>query len=500
MLEINNITIEIDGRNIIENLSFTLHNGEKLAIIGEEGNGKSTLMKSIMGICPYANIKGSIRYADHHIGYLPQTIGNEYNETKVIDYILENLDYYDIIGELYDYLNRFNLRDEILEQNISTLSGGEKIKIGILKIILEGADIYFLDEPTNDLDIDSLDWLEDFILNSKCLIMYISHDEELLANTANMILHLEELEKKTQCKHTLFNGDYETYITERASMIENTTMKAKSEKREYERAQERLDRIMRKVEHDQANISRGDPHGARLLKKKMHSLKSQERRLANTELTSIPDVEEAISFFFDEVNIPRGKTILNLDIPELKVGDRVLARNISLNVKGNEHICIIGNNGVGKSTLIKAIYDMIGSRKDLKVGYMPQNYEDELEKYEYVLDYISEGANEEEIKKARVYMSCMKLTQEEIDGKMSSLSNGTKAKLLLIKNVLDKVEVLILDEPTRNVSPLSNPVFRRVLKEFNGAIISVSHDRKYIKEVIDTVYSLDSEGLKKIEW
>lgn len=498
MLEIEDLTISINDRYLIKNLNLVLNRGDKLAIIGEEGNGKSTLLKSILGICGYAEISGNINFRGNRIGYLEQSINEENLNKKVYDFLFINEnDYYNKINNLYKYLDLINISDEILEQRINTLSGGEKVKISILKLLLNEYDILFLDEPTNDLDIETLKWLENFINSTDKPIMYVSHDETLLSNTANIILHLEQIRKKTDCRHTLLKIDYDTYVEQRIRSLEHQTQVAKSEKREFIKQQEKLQRIMQKVEYQQNTISRSDPHGAKVLKKKMHSLKSQERKMDNTLLTEVPDVEENIDFFFEDVNIPKYKNIINLNIEQLKVCDKILSRNIKLEVIGNTHLCIIGKNGVGKSTLIKIIYNELKNRADIKVGYMPQTYDDILNNYEYVLDFISPYGNKEEVTKSRILLGNMKFTKEEMISKIKDLSNGTKAKLFLVKLVLDKCNVLILDEPTRNVSPLSNPVIRKVLREYNGAIISVSHDRKYINEVIDNLYVLTINGLIK---
>lgn len=254
---------------------------------------------------------------------------------------------------------------------------------------------------------------------------------------------------------------------------------------------------MQKVEYQQNTISRADPHGARLLKKKMHSLKSHEKKLDETELTEVPDVEESIYFSFEDVEIPRTKNIIKLNIDELKVSDKLLSKNIKLDVIGNVHLCIIGKNGIGKSTLIKLIYNELKDRNDIKVGYMPQTYDDILNNYKYVLDFICPNGSKDEITKARMFLGNMKFTRDEMISNLKDLSSGTKAKLFLVKLVLDKCDVLILDEPTRNVSPLSNPVIRNVLNEYKGTIISVSHDRKYISEVVNSLYILTPNGLVK---
>lgn len=498
MLEIKDLTISISDRYLIKNLNLILNNGDKLAIIGEEGNGKSTLLKSILGICEYAEISGNINLKGNRIGYLEQSISNDKLDKSVYEFLfIDDTDYYDKINNLYKYLEIISLTDDILKQEIRTLSGGEKVKISILKLLLNEYDILFLDEPTNDLDIETLEWLEKFINNTSKPIIYVSHDETLLANTANMILHLEQIKKKTECRHTLLKIDYDTYVEQRLRKIEKQTQVAKSEKREFNKQQEKLQRIMQKVEHQQNTISRADPHGAKVLKKKMHSLKSQERKLDETELTEVPDVEESISFSFEEVEIPRAKNIINLNIDELKISNKVLSKNIKLDVIGNVHLCIIGKNGVGKSTLIKIIYNELKDRNDIKVGYMPQTYDDILNNYKWVLDFVCPNGSKDEITKARMFLGNMKFTRDEMISNIKDLSNGTKAKLFLIKLVLDKCDVLILDEPTRNVSPLSNPVIRKVLKEYKGTIISVSHDRKYINEVVNALYILTPDGLVK---
>lgn len=499
MIEIKRLSIKVKDKYLVKDLSFTLNKGDKLAVIGEEGNGKSTLLKSILGLCDYADMDGVIDLKGNTIGYLEQTISNKFLDIKVYNYLFEDdNDYYNKINIFYKSLDIINLKDNILEQKISTLSGGEKVKIGILKLLINDYDVLFLDEPTNDLDLETLNWLENFIKKIDKPIMFISHDEMLLSNTANMILHIEQIKKKKECRHTLLKIDFDTYVGNRINLIDKQTQIAKSEKREFNKKQEKLMQIMQRVEHEQNVISRGNPHGAKLLKKKMKTLKAQEKKLDDSNLTEIPDVEESINFYFNNQEIPKHKIILKLDISELKVEEKILSRNIKLDIIGNTHLCIIGNNGVGKSTLIKQIYQELKDRSDINIGYMPQNYEDILNKYEFVLDFLVESKKKEDITKALTYLGNMKFTKEEMMGKIKYLSNGTKAKLFLVKLVLDNSNVLILDEPTRNVSPLSNPVIRKALKEFNGTIISISHDRKYINEVISELYELTNLGIKKL--
>ena len=157
MLEIKNLDILISDRYLIKSLSFTLNYSDKLAIIGEEGNGKTTLLKSLLGICEYADIKGIVNFKGNTVGYLEQSINEENLNKKVYDFLFkDNFDYYDKVNKLYNYLENLKIDDSILEQIIKNLSGGEKVKISILKLLLSDYDILFLDEPTNDLDIETL--------------------------------------------------------------------------------------------------------------------------------------------------------------------------------------------------------------------------------------------------------------------------------------------------------------------------------------------------------
>lgn len=499
MLEVKNVDILLSTRYLVKSLSFNVGPNDKLAIIGEEGNGKSTLLKAIVNACDYAQVTGTIDHKNCRIGYLEQSLNEETLEKKVFDYLFETEEvYYEKISEFYTYSHDLMIEENLLKQKMKNLSGGEKVKICILKLLLEENDIFILDEPTNDLDIETLLWLEKFINDTKKPIVYVSHDETLLSNTANMILHLEQTADKTSCRHTVARCDYASYVQLRLRSLSKQEQLAKSEKRKFAEKWARLQRIMNKVEHQQRTISRSDPHGAQLLKKKMHSLKSQEKRLEKTELTQLPDVEESINFFFGNVQIPKNKTILDLYIPKLEVDNKTLSTNIELKIMGNTHLCIIGNNESGKTTLIKRIYEELKNRTDIKVGYMPQNYDDILSAYEKVLDFASPSKSKDDITKTRTLLGNMNFTKDETTGSISYLSNGSKAKLFLVYLVLSNCDVLILDEPTRNMSPLSNPVIRNVLSNYKGTIISISHDRKYIEEVIDTLYILDKTGLKKM--
>ncbi len=255
--------------------------------------------------------------------------------------------------------------------------------------------------------------------------------------------------------------------------------------------------------HQQETITRQDPAGARLLKKKMKAVKSMERRFDKESdmMTEIPDVEEAIFFQFAETDkIPQGKVVLHLEREKLYAGDRCLTKNIQLEIRGPQKVCIIGRNGVGKTTLLKLAAEELLPRKDIRAAYMPQDYRDRMNFADTPLSYLGITGDKEEQTKIRTFLGSLKFTKEEMEHPIGELSGGQKAKLFLLSICVEKANVLILDEPTRNFSPLSNPVIRKMLKEFSGAVISVSHDRKYMAEVCDTIYELSEEGCRRCEW
>ena len=199
-----------------------------------------------------------------------------------------------------------------------------------------------------------------------------------------------------------------------------------------------------------------------------------------------------------EAVVPNGKVVLDLSLPELKIGERVLARNIELNVTGPRKVAIVGKNGIGKTTLIREMKDIIEETEGINLGYMPQNYGEVLNSQDIVLDYLLEDLEGLDISTISAYMGRIKLTWQEMNGEIGELSYGQRAKLMILKMMLSGKNVLLFDEPTRNLSSLSNPVIREMLKNYKGAIIGVSHDRKFLKEVCDIVYKLDENGLKEV--
>ena len=506
MLQVKNLTIthKKDNRVLLDKFNLVLNDGDKCAMIGEEGNGKSTLLKLIYNeelVENYVEFSGKIIRNNSQIGYLAQELGAEEKAQTIYEFMCELPLFFELTPqELSEAARKLKLTMELFysEQKMGELSGGEKIKLQLARLMLMRPDVLLLDEPSNDLDIASLHWLEEFINEAEIPVLYISHDETLLENTANKIVHLEQLKRKQECKYTVEKAGYRDYVERRLSGLAHQEQVARKERAEYEKQQEKFRQIQQKVEHAQNVITRQDPAGGRLLKKSMHRIKAYEARFEKEfeNMTEIPETEDAIFIKFGEkASMPAGKTVLEYELSELTVEDKVLANNIFLRIKGPEKVCIIGKNGCGKTTLLRKIAEELLVRSDIKASYMPQNYEELLNFDLTPVEFLSEVGDKEEISRIRTYLGSMKYTPDEMLHKIADLSGGQKAKLLLLKMSMSGSNVLILDEPTRNFSPLSGPVIREMLQGFGGAILTISHDRKYIKEVADIVYELTEHGL-----
>ncbi|MFQ6830030.1 MAG: ATP-binding cassette domain-containing protein, partial [Acutalibacter sp.] len=223
------------------------------------------------------------------------------------------------------------------------------------------------------------------------------------------------------------------------------------------------------------------------------------------DMTEFPDSEEAILVGFGEnTAIPAGKTVLDFTLPALYAGEASqgqppLAENLRLYVRGGEHVCVIGRNGAGKTTFLRQVAGELLGRQDIRAAYMPQDYGETVDQSQTPVEFLAKSWEKEELTRVKTYLGSMKYTPEEQEHTIQELSGGQKAKLFFLKMILDGANVLVLDEPTRNFSPLSGPVIRGILEEFPGCILSVSHDRKYIGQVCDTVYQLEPQGLVPLE-
>ena len=517
MLQISHVTIhhKKDDRTLVRDFSFTPREGEKAAFIGEEGNGKSTVLALLHNpalIESYASYTGTVTKGSSVTGYLPQQLPAEYAAMTFWEFLYAPDDPFSGDGIPDDLsiplVNRlaveFGLSERIRNDEIPLghLSGGDKIKVQLLRLLSREPDNLLLDEPSNDLDIETLVWLEEFIKNTPKTVLYISHDEVLLENTADCIIHIEQIMRRTEPKITVSRTSYSDYIERRAGILEKSEVIANKEKTEFDKKMERYRKIYDRVRVAQRDITRQDPGGGRLLKKKMHSVKSMGRRFVKEKenLAKKIDSEEAIMIDFPEITVPHGKVILDLNLPVLYAGGNehpaedgnaeVLARDIRFTLYGGDRLVITGRNGCGKTTLMREIARQLLPRRDIRAVYMPQHYEDEMPQDKTPVEYLSVTGDRSEDVKHRTYLGSIKFTAAEMEHPIAALSGGQRAKLYFMKMILSGADTLLLDEPTRNLSPLSNPVIRRILQNYGGTIIAVSHDRKFIDEVAEMEYQM----------
>ncbi|SHI39554.1 ATPase components of ABC transporters with duplicated ATPase domains [Butyrivibrio fibrisolvens DSM 3071] len=510
MLQIKNLTIthKKDLRIILEDFNMVLNDGDKAVIIGEEGNGKSTLMKWIYDpdmAEEYAECQGERVLGAEMLGYLPQELPKEDKTKTLYEYFSAAKLFFDKTPkELAAMASEFQIPGDFFysDQIMESLSGGEKVKAQLMRLLMDNPTVLLLDEPSNDIDISTLELLEKLINNWKHIVLYISHDETLIENTANMIIHIEQIMRKTKSRYTIVKDNYKNYIKRRAESFERQEQQAINDRNEKKRRDEKYARVYNSVEHALSNVSRQAPGVGKNLKDKMHTVKAMGKRFEKEDenMTKMPEQEEAIFFKLgnESAKMPAGKTVIEYELDELKTpdGNKVLAKDIFLRVRGPEKICIVGTNGVGKTTLLKKMADELLGRSDIKAQYMPQNYEELLDLDATPVEFLDDTGDKAIRTRIRTYLGSLKYTADEMDHPIRELSGGQKAKVLLLKMSLSDANVLILDEPTRNFSPLSGPVIRKMIASFPGAVISISHDRKYIEEVCTKTYTLTKEGLE----
>ena len=503
MIKINHLTItqNKDLLDLVSDLNMTIHDGEKVAIIGEEGNGKSTLLRALMGeALPDFTIRGDIQSDYQSLAYIPQKLPEDLKKKTLHDYFfLDTIDLdYSVLYRLAEELH-FDSDRFASNQEIGSLSGGEALKIQLIHELAKPFAILFLDEPSNDLDLETVDWLKNQIQKIRQTVIFISHDDDFLSETADTIVHLRLVKHRKEPETLVEHLDYDRYSKQRKAHFARQSQQAANDQRTYDKTMEKHRRVKQNVET--ALRATKDSTAGRLLAKKMKTVLSQEKRYerAAQAMTQKPLEEEEIRLFFSDIQLlPASKVLIQLEKEKLSIGDRVLAQELQLTVRGQEKIGIIGPNGVGKSTLLAKLQQLLSAKREISLGYMPQDYHKKLQMDLSPIAYLSQTGQKEELQKIQSHLASLNFSYPEMYNQIRSLSGGQQGKLLLLDLVLRKPNFLLLDEPTRNFSPTSQPEIRKLFATYPGGLVTVSHDRRFLNEVCSTIYRLTEHGLELI--
>ncbi len=513
VISANNLTKEYDGSNTVLNkVSFAINKGERIGIIGINGAGKSTLLKILSGQLPHEGGDFFVS-SDLRIGYLEQDGGFDSDRTvieevnKVFEHFPEmekemerllaeeELTRYEQLRERYERMGGYMYQSEIrgiltsmsfdesmYNKKISTLSGGEKTRLALAILLLEKPDILFLDEPTNHLDIGTLKWLEQYLKGYRGTMIIVSHDRYFLNETVNRIFEIEN------ARLNIYEGNYNFYAAERRNRRE-------AEMRQYEKQQ-------KEVQRQEEMIRRFKQRGTEKLAKRAAS---REKRLSAMELMQRPDQSKGKLKLNFQQNFQSGKDVLMAEDLSKSFGygiNRVeLFRGVSIDVKRGERVCIVGANGIGKTTLIRMLMgDLVSTTGHIRVGHNVQfGYYDQgqqlLNDNNTVIEELQDAYSLYSEGELRNILGRFLFRGEEVFQEVGSLSGGERARLSLLKLMMSGANTLILDEPTNHLDIESKEVFEEALLEFPGTCLIVSHDRYFLNRIPTRIMELTETGL-----
>lgn len=520
VLSANNLTKTYGTDVIIDKASFHLNAGDKVGIIGRNGAGKTTLLNMLTGELPCD--EGEFFVSQNtRIGYLKQrdnfdgegTVIEEIEEifsglrdlekeiTRLSDEVAQNphnkglierLDRlqhqfdreggYTYKSEITGILNSMAFDESFYNKKVSSLSGGERTRLALAALLLEKPDILLLDEPTNHLDIGTLKWLEQYLEAYRGTIMIVSHDRYFLDRTVNRIFEVENH------KVYSYQGKYSDYAAQKK-------IRRESELRAYNNQQ-------REIARQEEIIRRMKQHGTEHLAKRAAS---REKRLDMIERIQRPESEMGKMKIHFKENFPSGSDVILAESLEKGFGRgaerRELFCNVNLDIKRGERICILGPNGVGKTTLLRVLLGELDPDGGyLKIGHnVAFGYYDQgqllLNDGNTVLEELKESYRLYTDTEMRSILGRFLFRGEEVFLPVGSLSGGEKARLSLLKLMLSGANTLILDEPTNHLDIESKEVFEEALLEFPGTVIVVSHDRYFMQRIPTRILELTSTGI-----
>jgi ATP-binding cassette, subfamily F, member 3 len=517
MISIDGLAVEFGGETLFSDVSFVVNKEDKIALMGKNGAGKSTLMKIMAS--QRKPTRGAVRAPkDVVIAYLPQHLLTEdtcsvfeetakafqhihdmraeldrLNEALVTRTDYDSDDYMALIEQSADLGERFYAIEQInfdaevemalkglgfkredFTRQTGEFSGGWRMRIELAKILLQKPDLILMDEPTNHCDIESVFWLEDFLLNKAKAVMVISHDKTFIDNITNRTIEI------TMGKIYDYKANYSRYL----------------ELREERRAQQ-----LRQFKEQQKFIAETTEFIERFrgTYSKTNQVNSRERMLEKLEIITVDEVDNSSLKLRFPPSIRSGDTPVFVEDMTKRYGEQVIFKNASMSISRGQKVAFVGRNGEGKSTMIKAIMGEIDfeGRCELghnaKVGYFAQNQASLLDESQTVFQTVDQIAIGDIRTQLKNILGRFMFSGEDIEKKVSVLSGGEKTRLAMVKLLLEPVNVLILDEPTNHLDLKSKEVLKEALLDFDGTLILVSHDRDFLRGLSNKVFEFKNQ-------
>ncbi|MBC8753903.1 ABC-F family ATP-binding cassette domain-containing protein [Kordia sp. YSTF-M3] len=517
MITVDNIAVEFSGTTLFSDVNFVINENDKIALMGKNGAGKSTMMKIVAGVQNATRGKISTP-KDTVIAYLPQHLLTEDNCTvfeeasKAFAHIFKMRDQMDVfnkeleartdyesdaymkiieqvseLGEQFYALEEINYDAEVekalkglgfkqddFQRMTSEFSGGWRMRIELAKILLQKPDLILLDEPTNHIDIESVIWLEDFLVNKANAVMVISHDRAFIDNITNRTIEV------TMGRIYDYKANYSHYLELRA---DRRTHQIKA----YQEQQ-------RIIADNQAFIDRFKGTFS-----KTNQVASRVRMLEKLQIIEIDEVDNsALKLKFPPAPRSGDYPIIVEDLTK-KYDEHVVFKNASFSIARGEKVSFVGRNGEGKSTMIKSILGEIEHEgtctlgHNVKVGYFAQNQASLLDQSLTIFQTVDDVAKGDVRTQIKNILGQFMFKGDDIDKKVSVLSGGEKTRLAMVKLLLEPVNLLILDEPTNHLDLRSKDVLKDALKAFDGTLILVSHDRDFLQGLSQKVFEFKEQ-------
>lgn len=521
MIEIamNNAKRNFGFKNVLDGFDLEATTGERIALIGPNGCGKTTIFKIIAGEEKLDSGMVTTRKGAS-IGLLsqiPPKVSDDYTvrdlllkdfqklfeverkmreceqklataSPKDMDYLLsaygklqdyfQNMGGYEIDEKVSKICNGFKISDDMLDRAFNTLSGGEKTIVNLASLIISNPDILLLDEPTNHLDIDTLEWFEQFLANYKGTVIISSHDRYFLDKVATKTIFIDK------GKDDVYHGNYTYYLQE-------SERRALAEFEEYKNQQKQIEAMKNTVKKLREWGTQGD--NPRFFRRAA----CIEKRLEKMEMLDRPDTKKTLPLDF-EVKGRSGKDVLVVDDLGLMAGDKVLLDGAEMSVQYGEKVCLMGKNGTGKSTFIKALLDptsdyvcqgeiKLGSQ--VSIGYIPQeiHFEDDNAT---ILDVSRKSFTGSETQ-LRASLAKFLFYGENVFKRVGTLSGGEKVRLKLFELIQKKANLLILDEPTNHIDIDTKEMLEEALSEYAGTLLFISHDRYFINQLAERIENIE---------